>query len=108
MDFKTKYIDETNCRIVQGKYSNGNIALQVVAEVGYPVCRATVNLGQYGLTPEPGNVFIYGDYSEHEGVHTALQAAGIVGPIINTIPVGGHGATAIECKLLIDNEMEVQ
>lgn len=108
MDFKSKYIDEKNCRIVQGQYSTGERALQVVAEVGYPVCRATVNLAQYNLFPDHGNVFIYGDYAEHEGVHAALEAAGVVGPVINTIPIGGHDATVIECKLLIDNEMEVQ
>lgn len=105
MEFNTKYIQEPNARINRARYQDGSVALQVISEIGEPLATATVNLGAYGHKPAKGNVFIYGDYSEHVGVYVALRKAGVIGESIRTIPMGGFDAEAYECPLLIDDKL---
>lgn len=109
MKFSSKYIPETEVKVVRGQYLDRTTMLQLFdAETGEAVTRATVCLAAYGLRPEAGNVFVYGDYSEHEGVLHGLQQAGIVGEIVRTISIGGHDAEAFEVVLLLDNELETR
>ena len=106
MGFKTKYINEKHpVTVVQGRYGNGETALQIVSEIGEQLAIATVNLEVYDEHPARGNVFIYGNYAVYEGLYEALHAEGVVGPIIRQVLMGGFDATAIECKLLLDNEV---
>lgn len=99
--FNTKYCREPNARVIAGRYSNGQIALQVFSDIGEPLSTATVNLEQYGETPSAGNVFIYGDYSEHVGVYKALLDAGVIGESVRTVQLA-YDATALECPLLME------
>ncbi|AEK07503.1 hypothetical protein SEND513_59 [Mycobacterium phage Send513] len=98
--FGTQYVPETKAVLKWGKYADGSTALRVVSEYGEPLATATVCLRNYNLQPGKGNVFIYGDYSEHVGVFEALRKAGIVGDPVNRIPMGGFGAFAYEAPLL--------
>lgn len=97
---KTKYLDEQAC-VLQGQYANGETALTLQSVEGEPLTVATVCLVDYGHKPEEGNVFIYGDYSEHVGIQAALEKAGIVSTPIRTITYGPYDAHAFESKLLI-------
>jgi hypothetical protein len=99
--FHTKYVHEDVAFVRQRQYRDGQIALEVVALDGEPLTVATVNMIDYGETPDEGNVFIYGDYSEHVGVWEALYKAGVVGPVIRRVPMQ-YDAEAYECKLLAE------
>lgn len=98
--FHTKYCQEPKALVRRGSYQNGQIALVVFAFDGEALATATVNLEAYGESPSPGNVIVYGDYSEHVGVQKALQDAGVVGPPIRKIDYGRGDAHAFECELL--------
>jgi hypothetical protein len=80
--------------VKEGTYPNGSKALQLVSVSGEPLATATVALD---ALPEEGNVFIK-DWSENEGVLAALQDAGVVGPVIRSIPTGF--VQAYEVKVL--------
>lgn len=100
--FRTKYINERQVIIEKGQYPDGTTALQVKSPIGEPLTTATVSLAHYGEKPDAGNVFIYGDYSEHVGVFEALHKAGVIGNAVRIIEIGGHGAEAYECPLLVE------
>lgn len=57
----------------------------------------STNLSYYGMTPEPGNVFIK-DYSEHEGLTDALVKAGAV-TMVRPITFGPFNSGGFEVKL---------
>lgn len=80
--------------IKEGTYPNGSKALQLLAVDGEPLATATVALD---VLPDEGNVFIK-DWSENEGILSSLQEAGVVGPVIRSIPTGF--VQAYEVKLL--------
>lgn len=99
--FESKYVKCPSAFLQFGRYRNGAIALMILdANNGDHLTTATVNLEAYGEMPDEGNVFIYGDYSEHEGVWEGLYKAGIVGEVSRRIPYGPYDAEAYECKLL--------
>lgn len=62
-----------NCFIVLGEYNNKNLSIQLFDEEG-PVATATINL--YDLLPK--NMAYIKDYSENQGMLSALKNAGIV------------------------------
>ena len=73
-----------DCNIVKTHYTNGRIALQLVATAddldndvyeGEPIAMASVNLPEVSIAAD--EVFIK-DYSENEGMLMALVKAGIV------------------------------
>lgn len=101
-EFNTKYVQCKEARLVFGAYIDGSTAIQIVGDCGEgfeePISTATVCLEEYGMTPEPGRVFIK-DWSENEGTLLALQKAGIVGPTLNK--VGAGFATAYEVELKV-------
>jgi hypothetical protein len=100
--FKTKYAVADQAIVESGKYSNGQTALVIKNAIGEPLMTATVNLVDYGISPDEGNILIYGDYSEHEGLFAALHKAGIVGNAVRIIPFGPFNAEAYECPLLVE------
>ncbi|MGI8307046.1 hypothetical protein [Saccharopolyspora hattusasensis] len=61
--------------------------------------RISVNLDAYGLTPEPGNVFIK-DWSEHAGLTARLAAAGLVRPVY-ALAVGRFASTVYEVEVTL-------
>ena len=80
--------------IKKGTYPNGSTALQLISVDGEPLATATVALD---VLPDEGNVFIK-NWSENSGILESLQDAGVVGPVIRTIPTGF--VQAYEVKLL--------
>lgn len=80
----TMLIDETVV-IEKATYPNGSTALVMKALDGEPIGYATAALD--GALPGDGNVFIK-DWSENTGVLAALQNAGLVGPVIRSVPHG--------------------
>ncbi len=77
-------------------YTNGRKAIQLVDEMGCPMCVATVNMPEVPVAE--GNVLIK-NWSENKGMLEALITAGIVGSPVNTHP-SGH-VTVPECPLLV-------
>jgi len=74
------------CVVEKHKYANGRPALELIdAGNGEPITTATVNLPH--LPAGPNRVFIK-DYSENEGILSALVAAGIVKPTGETVQSG--------------------
>ncbi|WP_405749291.1 hypothetical protein OG232_04250 [Streptomyces sp. NBC_01411] len=59
----------------------------------------SISLQDYGLTPEPGNVFIK-DWSEHSGLTARLERAGLVKPV-HALTVGPFGSTAYEVQVTL-------
>lgn len=100
--FKSKYINESGAILQRRQYNDGTTALELRSAFGEPLTTVTVNLSAYGEKPSEGNVFIYGDYSEHVGVFEALHKAGVVGNAVRRIPIGGFDAEAYECPLLVE------
>lgn len=64
-----------------------------------PAEPVSISLQGYGLTPEPGNVFIK-DWSEHSGLTARLERAGLVKPV-HALPVGPFGSTAYEVQVTL-------
>lgn len=81
------------------QYVDGTMALLVPdGEGGFE--NISVNLGQYGLYPQPGCVFVK-DYASDEGLVKSLVAAGVV-EIVRPIKFGfGKG---FEVRLLTENQ----
>lgn len=86
----TDVIDVT--RIAANRYLDGNPGLYATIlwndeGMEYPEdTQLSINLAGYGMTPPPGHVFVK-DYSEHEGMATALEVAGIVTKV-KQVPIG--------------------
>ncbi|WP_405824175.1 hypothetical protein OG705_29050 [Streptomyces sp. NBC_00838] len=64
-----------------------------------PAESISISLRNYGLTPEPGNVFIK-DWSEHSGLTARLAQAGLVKPV-HTLTVGPYQSTAYEVQVTL-------
>lgn len=76
-----------DCTLKQSKYNNNNrIALELFdTQDGSPVAVATVNLSD---EPLGENEVIIKNYSENEGMVTALIEAGIIGEVKRVISNG--------------------
>ena len=61
--------------------------------------RLSVNLEAYGLTPEPGHVFIK-DWSEGEGVAESLSESGLV-QLTKKYAVGPYATIAYEARVIV-------
>lgn len=61
--------------------------------------RLSVNLEAYGLTPEPGHVFIK-DWSEGEGVAESLSESGLV-QLTKKYVVGPFATIAYEARVIV-------
>ncbi|MFD4577408.1 hypothetical protein ACFWNK_34110 [Streptomyces sp. NPDC058417] len=59
----------------------------------------SISLQGYGLTPEPGNIFIK-DWSEHSGLTARLAQVGLVKPVC-ALAVGPFGSTAYEVEVTL-------
>ncbi|MFE6939588.1 hypothetical protein [Streptomyces chartreusis] len=59
----------------------------------------SISLQGYGLTPEPGNVFIK-DWSEHSGLTARLTQAGLVQPV-HALTAGPFGSKAYEVQVTL-------
>jgi hypothetical protein len=94
-----KFLGE-ECTVELPTYSNGRIAVKLVSSTGEPWCVASTNLPELPLGDN--EVFIK-DYSENEGILTALCTAGIV-RVIDYIEVGPYKSPAAKCELLIKRE----
>lgn len=102
--FRSKYLNDQGV-VVKTKYMDGQTAYQLLSVYNEPLITATVNLSEYGMYPEDGNVFIPG-YSQFEGLYEGVKELGIVGPAIRTIGIGF--GTGVECPwLLSDEDMRV-
>ena len=96
IEFETEYTPNGTYDLVSpGVYHDGSLVLQVYGPDG-PEFTATVCVSRpagYGC------VFIK-DWSENEGVLSALLSAGVVGEPVATVPTGF--VVAYECPLLVD------
>lgn len=92
-------IESGPCDLEFGRYPNGQLAMQLVAEDGEPWATATVAVGAF--VPE-GHVAIK-DYSENVGMVESLQEAGIVGKEIVARIASGFVSIPV-LKLLVDPE----
>jgi len=99
---KTIRFKEWDCNLVFGKYANGATALQLVdTEDGSPVATASVNIAGESETLDSDEIFIK-DWSENEGMLTALIVARVVShPISHTYT--GFVAAPL-CEILIPME----
>ena len=96
-NMKTVQFKHWNCNMVFAKYSNGRTAIKLMdPETGEPIAVATVNIPECPLT---GNEIIIKDYSENEGMLSALVNAGVIEDTGKTFPSGF--ITANICKLII-------
>lgn len=74
---KTKYLNEP-ADIEFGQYSDGSLAMIMQAiDFPEPLASPTVNLVEFGLKPNYGEVFIK-DYSESEGWFACLVDQGVI------------------------------
>ncbi len=84
--------------LVFNKYGNGRTAIVLVdTEDNAPLLVATINVPEY-IDLKDDEVIIK-NYSENDGVIPILMINGVIGPALDTIPVGY--ATATIHKLLI-------
>ena len=82
--FKTTYGEYPNCEFVTARYTNGNLALQIVSRDEGPICTCTVNPG--GVVAH--DAIAVKDYSENEGMVETLTDMGIIGEELYRIPSG--------------------
>lgn len=86
-----------DCIVERCQYNNGRIALELIHEKdGDSVAVATVNVPEIEL---PEDEVLIKDYSENSGMVLALQNAGIIGGVLEEIPL--NFVTVARCKLLI-------
>jgi hypothetical protein len=92
--FPTVQFHKWTCNVGVAHYGNGRLALQLTSAVedldddlfiGTPIATATINLPHDALADN--EVFIK-DYSENEGMHQALFAAGYVSEITRRVNSG--------------------
>ncbi|MBE9071226.1 hypothetical protein [Microcystis sp. LEGE 08355] len=86
-----------NCLVIVSKYLKGGFpAIYLIdANNGEQIAKATVNLIDYGIEPEPNHCYLK-DYSENQGIVEILAGARVVIPI-QQIRFGNLTATL--CKL---------
>jgi len=84
------------CSLQFGNYGNGRLSIQLADRHGEPYGRATVNLPDEVLGED--EVFIK-DYSENEGMLSALIEAGIVADTGRRVRTGYVEVPV--CKLLV-------
>lgn len=101
MHITSKYLDEEFTPVL-GEYEDGSTSLRGISPIGEPLFKATVNLADYGVHPEDGNVFIK-TYSENEGLYDGLLSAGVIGPAVHNFYVE-NGNVVKECPLLIERK----
>lgn len=76
---QSRYVHIKDGRLILSQYTDGSPALEVesVDDDGFPDTETlSINLATYGLKAPEGHVYVK-DYSEHEGLPTALVAAGV-------------------------------
>lgn len=81
-------------------YTDGQLGLQCALwddEVGHVPEVLSVNLSDYGLYADAGNVFIK-DYSEHEGLTQSLVEANLV-KVVRQVTFGPFNTTAYEVEV---------
>lgn len=100
VDLFTEYLELEGEMLYVGRYAtDGTLALGFMNEFD-EIEVLSVNLGGYGLTPEPNHVFVK-DYSEHEGLTDALVASRAV-KVVEPVQIGfGRG---FKVELLFDGE----
>ena len=91
VQMRTRFINESVV-IQKATYPNGSTALLLKSENGEPLGYATAVLEEL---PANGHVFIK-DWNENDGVLDALQQAGIVGPVVRSVPAGFVAAQEVE------------
>jgi hypothetical protein len=74
-ELKTKYVTYTNPDFVVTRYMADMTLAFAAMDEGRPVM-LSVNLGDYGLTPDENEIFVK-DYSQDERLPEILEAAGI-------------------------------
>lgn len=97
INIKTKYLNQ-RALLSFGEYGNGATAISLFdPQDGEPLGVATVNL--LDAVPEPGNVFIK-NYSENEGMVSALVEAGVISEPIRLLNAGWVTDGVAEATLL--------
>jgi len=82
--------------LVKTEYASGGTALILrdpLTDEGLAV--ATVNLPDFKDKLEEDQVFIK-NWSENEGMLEALQAAGVIGPVLDEVPAGFVNAQRVQ------------
>jgi hypothetical protein len=88
-----------NVEYVLIAYAQGQPGVELVLEDGEVLTRVSVNLEAYELVPADGCIFIK-DYSENEGLATALAKAGVVELTDRLYIVGPYSVPIREAKPL--------
>ncbi len=73
------------CRLVQGAYANGRVALQLFSDKQGPIATITVNLPEEPL--EDGEFFVKG-WSENERIIPDVLASGLFEDTGKRVPTG--------------------
>lgn len=94
---KTRYLDD-DAHVQFGHYANGDIAIQLISDIGEPLSTATVNLEEYGIRPQKGNIIIK-DNNENAGMVETFKHNGIITDVIRSFSYGYVVAGAYECVL---------
>lgn len=91
----------TNVRVEQSWYVvDQTVAIRLMLEDGDTLTTVTQNLGEYGLVPAEGCIFIK-NYSEGEGLTAALQKVGIVKATGRTVSIPPFDAEILEARFLL-------
>lgn len=88
-DIQARFVRLRDAHVTVRQYADESTALvaEAVDEDGYPEkVTLSLNLSAYGMNPGEGHVFV-GDYSEHEGLPTAMEEAGL-GDVIERFTFG--------------------
>lgn len=87
---QSRFVHLDNVRVELGAYQHGGNALLAVTDDGSAET-LSVNLHAYGMTPPtPTHVYVK-DYSEHEGLPDALEAAGVATKV-EAVRFGPYGS----------------
>jgi hypothetical protein len=89
---------EYDCTVSKDKYGDGSLALQVWTLNHEPLCRASLNLSNFGIIPPDDHIYVK-DYAENQGILAALIDAEIVEPTGVTFCLGFEAAYL--CRVLI-------
>jgi hypothetical protein len=85
------------CDLLFQRYYNGRIAIQLVDHFDHePIATATCNLPDVELDDDE---IIIKNYSENKTMEKVLFEAGVIGPVLRTVPTGFVEVPI--CKFLI-------
>lgn len=100
-NINSEYVHMPTATVTVGKYTDGTVAVMANnSDEPWDDEVLSVNLGGYEMYPPEGHVYVR-DYSEHEGLPAALEAAGIA-TVVERLSFGPHGVKGALMRLADD------